>query len=346
MSRKDDHVAHALEQYTKTRTNDFDEVRLIHHSLQSVDYQDISIRTQIGSIELEVPFYINAMTGGTEKTKQINQQLATVAKAVGCAMAVGSMSVAMKDETQWDSFSVVRDTYPEGVLFANLNPNYSTDDAKRAVDKIKANALQVHINAAQEIVMTEGDRSFSHWKESIHSLVNFLNVDVIVKEVGFGMSKKTIEQLMSLGVTIIDVSGKGGTNFIKIENQRRPDSSMNYLNEWGQSTVESLLEAYEYRHSVDLVASGGLRHPLDFVKAFVLGAKAVGISGLVLSSLINEGVDATIEMLNRWKEELKLIMSLVGARSIGDLASVDFILSSRLNDYCVSRKITREQISG
>ena len=339
MSRKDDHVTYALKQYETTKSNDFDEVRLIHHSLKSVDYQDVNISTKIGSISLDVPFYINAMTGGSEKTKEINEKLATVARAVGCAMAVGSMSAAMKDETLWDSFTVVKDINPEGIVFANLNPNYSYAQAQHAIDKIGAKALQIHINAAQEIVMGEGDRAFSHWPESIKSFVQNIEIDLIVKEVGFGMSRETIKQLMEMGVKIIDVSGKGGTNFIQIENSRRLDTNLNYLNEWGQSTVQSLLEASQYQNSVDLVASGGLRHPLDFIKAFVLGAKAVGISGLVLHSVMSNGVEKTIEMLENWKEELKLVMSLVGAKSIRELTSVDYILSSRLKEYCESRKI-------
>lgn len=339
MNRKDEHVKFALEQANMKTSHDFDEVRLIHHSLKSIDVDDVCLQTQIGAIELAVPFYINAMTGGSEKTKEINEKLATVAKAVGCAMAVGSMSAAMKDDNLWDSFTVVRDTYPQGVLFANLNPNYSVEKAQLAVDKIGAKALQIHLNAAQEIVMPEGDRAFSHWVDAIKTLVNSLKVDVIIKEVGFGMSRETIHQLKQLGVKIIDVSGKGGTNFIRIENRRRQESNMDYLNEWGQSTVESLLEAYEYKDSLDLVASGGLRHPLDFLKAFVLGAKAVGVSGLVLGSVVNDGVDETIELLERWKAELKLLMALVGAKSIAELRQVDFVLSTRLNNYCVSRKI-------
>ena len=339
MNRKDEHVKFALEQASMKTSHDFDEVRLIHHSLKSIDVEDVCFQTQIGSIELAVPFYINAMTGGSEKTKVINEKLATVAKAVGCAMAVGSMSAAMKDDSLWDSFAVVRDTYPQGVLFANLNPNYTVEKARLAVDKIGAKALQIHLNAAQEIVMPEGDRAFSHWVDAIKTLVNSLKVDVIIKEVGFGMSRETIHQLKQLGVKIIDVSGKGGTNFIRIENRRRQASNMDYLNEWGQSTVESLLEAYEYKDSLDLVASGGLRHPLDFLKAFVLGAKAVGVSGLVLGSVVNDGVDETIELLERWKAELKLLMALVGAKSIAELRQVDFVLSTRLNNYCAGRKI-------
>ncbi len=46
-------------------------------------------------------------------------------------------------------------------------------------------------------------------------------VPVVVKEVGFGMSRETIQQLLAIGVQTIDVAGSGGTSFTQIENARR-----------------------------------------------------------------------------------------------------------------------------
>ena len=40
--------------------------------------------------DLAYPIYINAMTGGSDWTKQINEKLAIVARETGIAMAVGS----------------------------------------------------------------------------------------------------------------------------------------------------------------------------------------------------------------------------------------------------------------
>ncbi|MCG4788178.1 alpha-hydroxy-acid oxidizing protein, partial [Roseburia faecis] len=67
--------------------------------------------------------------------------------------------------------------------------------------------------------MPEGDREF-FWQERIKKLVSQLSIPVIVKEVGFGMDKKTIARLQKLGVRYINVSGRGGTNFAAIENRR------------------------------------------------------------------------------------------------------------------------------
>ena len=45
---------------------------------------------------------------------------------------------------------------------------------------------------------------------------------------------------MILVLTMVDVSGRGEDNFVDIENERRSNKDMNYLSQWGQSTVESL----------------------------------------------------------------------------------------------------------
>lgn len=39
-----------------------------------------------------------------------------------------------------------------------------------------------------------------------------------MKEVGFGMSKELVGKLYEVGVVVIDISGYGGINFLKIEN--------------------------------------------------------------------------------------------------------------------------------
>ena len=74
------------------------------------------------------------------------------------------------------------------------------------------------------------------------------------------------------------MSGRGGTNFVDIENERRAYKDMDYLSMWGQTTVESLLESTAYQKDMNILASGGVRSPLDAVKCLALGASAVGMS--------------------------------------------------------------------
>ena len=70
---------------------------------------------------------------------------------------------------------------------------------------------------------------------------------------------------------------------------------------------------------IDIIASGGIRNPLDVVKCLALGAKAVGVSKIFLEILVNEGKDALIQEIEKWKKEVKFLMILMNARNIAEL---------------------------
>ena len=61
--------------------------------------------------------------------------------------------------------------------------------AKRAVDIIEANAIQIHVSRALRTVMPEGDRVFSNWLRNIEEIVKATAVPVIVKKSQFGFSR-------------------------------------------------------------------------------------------------------------------------------------------------------------
>lgn len=337
MNRKDDHVQLAMD-LPKAVINDFDRVRFIHHGLPSIGIEDVDLSITFESIASEVPFFINAMTGGSEWTKSINQQLAKVANATGLIMASGSMSAALKDQSLLDSFLVIQKENPQGTRFVNLQASASLDSVLRAIKWLDASAIQLHINTAQELLMPEGDRDFKGWLNNIEHIAKHSPVLVIVKEVGFGFSKETIHQLKQASIRCIDVSGNGGTNFASIENARS-SNPMDYLKDWGQSTVVSLLEAQAYVDEMTILASGGIRNMLDVAKALALGAQAIGISGHILDLVLTHGVDKTITIINQYKEELKKIMVLLDAKTVADLTKTDLVFDSTLLMYAKQRNL-------
>lgn len=338
-NRKDQHIHLAEMQYSETSSNGLDEVRFIHQSFSEIKTDDVKLNTTLGSLSLDYPFFINAMTGGSEKAHVINQNLAMIAKETHLAMAVGSVSVALKEPSTVESFKVVRKNNPNGLIISNLGAHHSVDSAKRAVDLLEANALQIHVNTPQELVMPEGDRDFTNWLSNIERIVKNIQTPIIVKEVGFGMSKETIQQLLDIGVDVIDVSGRGGTNFIHIENERRDHKEFDYLLNWGQTTAESLLEAHFYRKQADFIASGGIKNPLQMLAAFGLGAKAVGISGEFLHMILTKGNQVSIEQIESWKEELTFLMTMIGAKNIVEIERKPIILSPDLVNWCTQRHI-------
>lgn len=271
--RKNEHVEIAMAQ-SDAPQSDFDRVRFVHHSIPNINVDEVDLTSRTTDFDMTYPIYINAMTGGSEWTKQINAKLAVVARETGLAMAVGSTHAALRNPKMAESFSIARQTNPEGIIFSNVGADVPVDKAVEAVSLLDAQALQIHVNAPQELVMPEGNREFSTWLDNVAAIVQRVDVPVIIKEVGFGMSKELYKDLIDVGVTYVDVSGKGGTNFVTIENERRSNKDMDYLANWGQSTVESLLESSAYQDSLNVFASGGVRTPLDVVKSLALGAKA------------------------------------------------------------------------
>lgn len=338
-NRKNEHVSLAEKFYDKPFRPPFEDVRFVHHSFPQMAVKDVDLSVSFEGMDFTVPFYINAMTGGSRWTGKVNEKLALVAREAGLAIATGSVSAAMKMPEVEDSYKIVREVNPNGLVFANLGAGHGLENAKRAVDLLKADALQIHVNAPQEVVMPEGDRDFTDWISNIEEIVNGLDRPVMVKEVGFGMSRETIRLLRSIGVSIIDISGTGGTDFAQIENYRRKEQKFDDLEGWGQSTAVSLLEAQEFLPEATLIASGGIREPMDIAKSLALGASLAGISSQVLHLVLQEGVDETITVIEGWKKELARILTLLQSRRPQDLQHTDLILSGDTRDWCDARGI-------
>lgn len=345
INRKDDHVKLAKLLYSDRKVSDFDNLKFVYNSLAEMHVNEVDISTSFSEFKMEVPFFINAMTGGSEKTKIINKQLAEISKETGVAMASGSLSAAIKNEDVSDSFKIIRSVNKDGLIFANIGAEASVNKALKAIEILDADALQIHLNVIQELVMPEGDRDFTNWISNIENIIKAVKVPVIIKEVGFGMSRKTIKQLKAAGAVNIDVSGSGGTNFASIENYRRKTTDYQYLENLGQSTVISLLEAQDYIDNTNIIASGGIRNPLDIIKSLALGAKAVGISALILNELLENGVEATINKINSYKNELKVIMTILGVKNLKELRNVDIIIKSDVKDWCLARNIDYKYFS-
>ncbi|MCC9762657.1 type 2 isopentenyl-diphosphate Delta-isomerase, partial [Streptococcus agalactiae] len=319
-NRKDDHIKYALKY--QSPYNSFDDIELIHSSLPKYNVNDIDLSTHFAGQSFEFPFYINAMTGGSEKGKAVNHKLAQVAQAIGIVMVTGSYSAALKNDED-DSYPTT-DLYPDLKLATNIGLDKPIPAAESTVKAMNPIFLQVHVNVMQELLMPEGEREFHMWRSHLKEYVDNIQCPLILKEVGFGMDLQSIKDAYDIGITTVDISGRGGTSFAYIENQRGRDRS--YLNTWGQTTAQSLINAQSMIDKMDILASGGIRHPLDMVKCLVLGAKAVGLSRTVLELVERYPVDDVIAILNSWKEDLRMIMCALNCKKITDLRQVNYIL--------------------
>lgn len=337
-NRKNEHVRLALLEEA-TVLSHFDQLSFVHHSLPNIGLKDVDLQVNLLNFVLQSPLYINAMTGGSEMTGNINASLAKVASSTGMAMAVGSQHAGLRNESLAHTYQVVRKVNPKGFIFANIGADVPLEFAMKAVEMAEANALQVHLNVPQELVMPEGERDFTNWLHKIERIIHRIELPVVVKEVGFGMSKKMLHILYDIGVRYVDVSGRGGTNFIRIENDRRERHEYDYLKEWGQTTPISLLEANSFINHMTIFASGGIRNPLDAVKCFSLGASAVGLASPILRVLQKEGIDEAIKEMNRWYEQMKTICTMLGAKTIQELRNCSLVITKDVREWCEVRGI-------
>lgn len=306
--RKKDHIRLALAD--KTTLTSLDTYAIDYNSVPRFGLDNLDTSTTICNKKWQFPFFINAITAGGEECNKINQDFMEVSKACGIEFFPGSYSPALKDKND-------EAAYPKGYsinLGLDKDPNLILD----AIEKTKAQYIQLHTNPLQEIVMPEGDHNFESWLSTLTEVSKKSPIPVILKETGFGMNEETIKLAINLNLAAVDVSGMGGTNFARIENGRREDKST-YLENIGYTTAESLEFAAPYRNKIDIIASGGIRNPLDVVKCLALGAKAVGVSKTFLEILVNDGKEALIDEIEKWKKELKFLMILMNAKNIDEL---------------------------
>ena len=332
-NRKDDHIKYALEH--ESEYNSFDDVELIHSSIPKYNLDEIDLSTHFASHDFEFPFFINAITGGSKNAKKINQKLAKVANECNLLFVTGSYSAALKNSDD-DSFNIVKKENPDLQLATNIGIDKNYTAGITAIKALNPLFLQVHVNLMQELIMPEGSRNFNEWENNLKEFVQNIEIPIILKEVGFGMIEDTIKQGIGLGIKTFDISGRGGTSFAFIENMRRKNS-LDYLNNWGQTTVSCLLNLKDYTDKVEIIASGGIRNPLDMIKCLVLGANAVGLSRTILELAVKYDVENIIKIVENWKIECKMIMCALNAKNIKELQNTKYVLYGKTLEFSMQK---------
>ncbi len=288
VQRKAEHIRICLESDVQFQTqgSGFHRYQFTHSCLPELDYQEIDITTNLLGKQLGAPILISSMTGGTAQAKEINYRLAEVAQEYKLAMGVGSQRVAIEQPQIADTFQV-RQIAPDILLLANLgavqlNYRYDIDQCVRAVELLQADALILHLNPLQECIQPQGDTNFKGLLDRIATICDRLPVPVIIKEVGNGISAPMAQQLITAGVSGIDVAGAGGTSWAKVESERAKTALQRRLGQtfadWGIPTAECITSIRQIAPKLPLIASGGLKNGLDIAKAIALGADVGGLA--------------------------------------------------------------------
>lgn len=316
------------------KTTLLEEVELVHDALSGLALEDVDLSVEIFGKRLRAPFVITGMTGGAPEAGRVNRDLASVAERHGIAFGLGSQRAMLVRPALTHTYAV-RDVAPEVLLFANLGLNQAAamgaPEIERLAASVGADAICFHLNPAQELVQPEGDRSFRGGLEALSRLSRSLALPVIVKETGCGVSGAVGRRLEDAGVRVVDVSGAGGTSWVRVE-QLRGDSRSRALGgafrDWGIPTAASLLQL----RSCGLVriASGGIRDALDAARAFALGASLCGVALPVFRAWREGGVEAASAFLSELIEGLRVAMVLTGSPDVEALRRTPFVLGPRL----------------
>lgn len=298
--------------------NGFGDVHFIHNSIPELDMDEIDLSCFFLGRKLNYPLIINAMTGGTDQARKINQDLALTAARFNLAMAVGSQTIAVNNPDLRESFKVVRQANPDGVIIANVGAGTDLATALQAVEMIEADALQLHFNVPQELAMAEGDRRFQGIIENVGHIVKECPVPVIAKETGFGFSRESVARLFATGIRIFDCGGQGGSNFIAIENQRGGKFN-GELDEWGIPTAQSLAESISLQLPISIIASGGVRTAADVAKALAIGADMTAMAAPLLKVLVQQGMVELEQYLLEFFYRLQAVLLMTGSKNLDEL---------------------------
>ncbi len=334
--RKKEHLKLSLKSKAATgsRETGFDRYVFLHNALPDVDIDEIDLSTTFLGKSLKAPILISSMTGGFNLARKVNRNLARAAQKLGLAMGVGSQRVALENKKVANTFKV-RDLAPDILLLGNLgaiqlNYGYGIKQCRQAVQMIGADGLILHLNVLQEAVQPEGNRNFKGLTDKIAEVCNQLEVPVIAKEVGNGISGYVALRLERAGVRAIDVAGRGGTSWYAVEAERAARGKQpvgQTFADWGIPTEEALVKVREVTPDLEIVASGGIRNGLDIAKAIALGANVAAIGQPLLEPAL-ESADKVVKYLTKITSEIKIAMLCVGITQLALLNKVPLVRRS------------------
>jgi isopentenyl-diphosphate Delta-isomerase len=331
--RKKEHLELCLDttRVTGRAGTGLDHYSFIHNALPELDLDEIDLSTNFLGKQLQAPILISSMTGGFELARRVNRNLAAAAQRLGLAMGVGSQRVAIEAPSVADSFEV-RDVAPDILLLSNLgavqlNYGYTVDHCRKAVEMIGADGLILHLNVLQEAVQPEGNRNFKGLGEKIAEVCRQLEVPVVAKEVGSGISAEVAVRLERAGVKAIDVAGRGGTSWYAVEAQRaarRGKPAETTFADWGIPTEEALVAVRQAVPDLQIVASGGIRTGLDIAKSIALGADMSAFGQPLLAAAL-ASPDKVVEFILGIIREIKVAMLCVGAKKLDELKKIPLV---------------------
>lgn len=221
--RKKDHIELAFKSQITTRVDGlYYEPMLSAHPDETTD---ISVKF-VHKI-MKAPLWVSSMTGGTQKAKLINNNLAQIVNKYGLGMGLGSCRPLLESKERWSDFDL-KSIIGEFPFYANLGIAQleelieigKLNIVRDLISGLQVDGLIIHVNPLQEWSQPEGDRFKKPPLETIKRVLDELKTNIIVKEVGQGFGPNSLISLMKLPLAAIDFAAHGGTNFTALEVSR------------------------------------------------------------------------------------------------------------------------------
>ncbi len=340
--RKDDHLDLCATGDVEPAQNStlLECVRLVHCAMPEMAVEDVDLSTEFMGKRLRYPLLITGMTGGTERAGVVNRDLATLAERHGLAFGVGSQR-AMAEAPERTASYEVRDVAPTVALLGNIGlyqaVNMGVDGVRRLAEAIGADGMALHLNAGQELTQPEGDRDFRGGYAVVEALVRAFGARLLVKETGCGLGPEVARRLRDLGVRHLDVSGLGGTSWVRVEQLRASGVLAEVGAEFSSWGIPTAAATATVRRAVGpdvcLVASGGIRTGLEVAKTLALGADLAGMALPLFRAQQAGGLEGAERALEGILAGLRQALVLTGSRSCPELRRRPVVMTGELKDW-------------
>ncbi|MBK7863343.1 MAG: type 2 isopentenyl-diphosphate Delta-isomerase [Archangiaceae bacterium] len=340
--RKDAHLDLCATEEVAPRENStlLECVKLVHSAMPELQVSDIDLSTRLFGKTLKAPLLITGMTGGSERAAQVNRDLAEAAEACGVAFGVGSQRAMGETPALAKTYSV-REVAPRTVLIGNIGlrqaAQLGVDKVRAIVDAIHADGLALHLNPGQELTQPEGDRDFRGGYQVVAQLVKAFGERLLVKETGCGIAPDVARRLVDAGVRTLDVSGLGGTSWVRVEQLRASGELAEVgaqFSSWGIPTAAAVATVRRaVGPGVTLIASGGVRTGLDVAKAIALGADLGGMALPMFKAQQTGGVEAVKKAIDVVVRATTQALMLCGASSAAELKKKPRVVVGELKEW-------------
>jgi len=351
-NRKLDHLRITLLEDVEAGDTWLDFVKVPHRAVPELNLEEVVTEIEVFGKKLSAPLIVTGMTGGNEHAAKINAVIAEVVEELGLGMGVGSQRAAVeRPELEW-TFRIARERAPNALLIANLGApqllkGYGLEEIKKAIDMIDADAIAIHLNAAQESFQPEGDVDYKGLLNKLSELVDKVEKPIIIKETGAGLDYESVKALRELGIKAFDVSGSGGTSWVRVEMYRAREKGdevlatvADWMSSWGIPTAASIMEARAAAPDALVIASGGIRDGLHAVKSLALGADLVGVALPALKAAY-EGKEELKKFLKSMMLSIKIGLFLTGSPAPEHIKGKAIVLGP-LKEWALERGIYEE----